>query len=144
MMYLKNERIWDMEITEGGSGPSGCVQHRGLTRAGARAAKGRAARTATGVTGTNSSVVFFLWFCFFTMGHTPIHWNIHPYTGAYTAYRTMFQKGESTRLAWFLGGRGCSGQITFHTSVYPVIGQYENYTPEHKKLYVDACDTLPY
>lgn len=63
MMYLKNERIWDMEKTEGGSGPPGCVQHRGMARAGvragARAVKGRAARTATGVTGINSFVVFF-------------------------------------------------------------------------------------
>lgn len=56
----------------------------------------------------------------------------------------MFQKGESTRLAWFLGSRGCSGQITFHTSVTPLIGPSGNYTPEHKKLYVDACDILPY
>lgn len=71
------------------------------------------------------SVFLFFAFAFFTMG-------IHPYTGAYTAYRTMFQKGESTRLAWFLGSRGCSGQIIFHTSVTPLIGSSGNYTPEHK------------
>lgn len=71
-----------MEVTEGGSGPSGCVQNRGMTRAGARAA--RAARTATGVTGINSSGIFFIFleFCIFTM-------DIHPYTGAYTAYRML-------------------------------------------------------
>lgn len=61
-----------MEITERGTGPSGCVQNREMARAGARAA--------TGVTGINSSGICFFYFLLLlflpwaythTPGHTP-------------------------------------------------------------------------
>lgn len=104
MKYLKNERIWDMEITEGDPGPSGCVQNREMARAGARAEQSGQPRESP----ESTCSVFFIFILLFYHGHTPTH------TPGHTPHIEEYVSKGRVHKAGFVSWRWiCSGHITF-------------------------------